>query len=205
VAAGARRRRELVVGLLLVAAGALGALVIAVSGRDRIPVVSLAQDVERGDVIEENDLAVTYIEADRPVAYVGEDDRSSLVGQAALERVPSGAIVTADQFGPPTEVTAAGQGRVGLSLEPGQLPARPLAPGDRVSVVGGAGSSGGTGGGTGGAAGQVVDGAEVVDADRVDDQSASWWVSLRASEADALALASAAANGTRLQLVLVER
>jgi hypothetical protein len=199
VAAGTRRRRELVVGLLLAAVGALGALVLAMSGRDRVPVVSVAGDVERGQVIDESDLATTYIEANRPVAYVAGDQRDSLVGQAALEDIPAGAIVTDRQFGPPTAVTAAGEGTVGLSLEPGQLPALPLSAGDRVSVVAGSGTTGGA------SSGKVVDGAEVVSADRADDQSASWWVSLRASEADALTLAAEAANGTRLQLVLVER
>jgi hypothetical protein len=197
----ARRRRELVVGLILVAFGALGALVAATSGRDRVPVVSLSDDVERGEVIDESDLTLTYIEANRSVAYVDEAARSDLVGQAALLDMPAGAIVTIGQFGPPTAVTAAGQGTVGLSLEPGQLPALPLSAGDRVSVVGGSGS-----GGAGGVRpGQLVAGSEVVSAERVDDQSESWWVSLRTGEADAVALATAAANGTRLQLVLVGR
>lgn len=184
------------VGIVLAAGGALGAVVLATSGRDRVPVVSLAADVERGEVLEESDLAVAYIGADRPVEYVDSDELDGLVGQAARVELDVGTIVTDDQVAPASAVSAAGEATVGVSLEPGQVRALSLAPGDRVSVVSGSGSGGGP------AAGATAR-AEVVAIDESDEANEGWWVSLRASEADAITLAAATASGARLQLAVV--
>jgi hypothetical protein len=195
-----RQRLELVVGVLLMAGCALGAVVLAPGGRDRTPVVALAGDVERGEVIEDGDLSVTYVGADSPVAHVPEDERASLVGQAALVDLPAGTIVTAGQLAAPAAVAAQGDGTVGVALEAGQLPSLGLAAGDQVSVVAGSGSQGAAQG-----QGVVVDTAEVVATRQLDDQPASWWVSLRAGEGDARRLATAISDGARVQLVLVRR
>ncbi len=188
----------MLLGVVLVVGCALAALVMATSGRDRIPVLALARDVERGAVVDNGDLAVRYVAADSPIAHVDRDERDTLVGRSALSDMGAGTIVTEELFADSGAVLQAGDGSVGLTLEAGQMPSMDLAPGDRVNVVAG-------GGQTPGAAGQVVAGAEVIATDPLDDDSGGWWVSLRASEADANAVAEAAASESRLHLVMVRR
>ncbi len=193
-----RRRPEMLLGVVLVVGCALAALVMATSGRDRTPVLALAHDVERGAVVESGDLAVRYVASDSPIAHVDRDERDAIVGRTALSDMGAGTIVTEDLFADSGAVLQAGDGSVGLTLEAGQMPSMDLAPGDRVNVVAGGGQARGT-------AGQVVAGAEVIATDRLDDDSGGWWVSLRASEADANAVAEAAASESRLHLVMVQR
>jgi hypothetical protein len=163
--------------------------------------LALADSVRRGELVEDTHLRVTYIGADAPVAHLDEADRERLVGQAALVDLGEGTIVTPEQFGEPASVTAAGDGTVGLTLEAGQLPTLPLAIGDRVSVVGPPSA----GAGANPAAAARLASAEVVGTEQLDDESGDWWVSLRATEADAETVAAAASGGARLQLVLVGR
>ncbi len=91
----------------------------------------------------------------------------------------------------------AGDGVVGLALDPGQYPALGLAPGDRVNVVrsGEAGSSG-----TEQDDGVIARGATVFEVE--DLASDRKLVSIQASESDAEAVAGAAGSGG-LRLVLV--
>lgn len=191
-----RRRPEMLLGVVLVVGCALAALVLATSGRDRTPVVALAQEVDRGAVIEAGDLTVRYVSADSAIAHVDEADRDSIVGRAALSDLAPGTIVTPELFAEPGGVLEVGDGTVGLALSVGQVPSMDLAPGDLVNVVRAAGDTGG---------GQVVAAAEVVAASRLEDDSGGWWVSLRTSEPDANKVGTAAASEAQLVLVLVRR
>jgi hypothetical protein len=200
-----RRRRtpELVVGVLFVVGSILGVLVLVTSGRDRTPVLALAGDVARGQVITEADLSTVYVGSDASIAHVSADAAGDLVGQAALTDLAAGAVVTPEQFAAPAAVLEPGDAAVGLSLEAGQLPSLRLAPGDRVSVVAG----GGLAGGAEAEATRVVEAGEVVSVEELGDGTAGgqprWWVSIRAGEDEATRVAEALAAEARVQLVLV--
>jgi hypothetical protein len=199
-----RRRRtpELVVGVLLVAGGALASLVLATSGRERTPVVALAGDVSRGEVIAEDDLTTVHVGSDASIAHTAEDEAATLVGRVAVSDLAAGTVLTPELVAAPAELVGPGEGTVGLSLEAGQVPSLRLAPGDRVSVVAGADAASGRESGTVARAGVVV-AVEEITADGQLGAQRRWWVALRAPEDEAAAVAQVVAGGGRVQLVLV--
>ena len=202
--ASSRRQRipELAVGVLLVVGCALAALVLAAGGRDRTPVVAVAGDVARGQVLTDADLSIVHVESDSSLAYTPGEDREDLVGRAALSDLPAGALVTAEQLGDPVGAVERGLGTVGLSVDTGQLPSLRLAPGDEVSVVA-AGDAG-----SGREPGQVVRSGVVVAVEELSEDAQMtgqrrWWVAVRASQSEAEALGAVVSGGARVQLVLV--
>lgn len=201
-AAPRRRLPELVLGIFLVAGCALAAVLLAAAGRERTPALALKGDIDRGHVLSEDDLQTIYIGADADVAHVSPDDEADLVGRAALSNLPDGALLTLDQFADPDAVLQSGDAKIGLSLEPGQLPSLDLAPGDRVLVVAGSG----TGVGSGEEPDVVASNVTVESVRQIKDTSGQqerWWVSLRMSESDATNVAMAKASNAGIQLVMV--
>jgi hypothetical protein len=196
---GRRRLPELVLGIFLVAGCALGAVLLAASGRERTPALALRADVSRGAVLSPDDLETVYVGSDQPIAYLQPGDDEQVVGRAALTDLKGGTLVTADQFAPQTDVLGAGDGAVGLALEAHEMPSVGLAPGDLVTVIA-EDPTGGTA--VAATAAQVV---------AIDELTASageaerWWVTLRSSEGDAIDLGLATAGDAPVQLVLVGR
>jgi hypothetical protein len=185
-------------GIALMAVCGLAAVLLAAGSRSRTPMLAVADGVGRGEIVERGDLRTVAVAADAPVAYLGDGEADQVVGRVALVDLPAGALVTADQFADPTRALAPGDGTVGLTLERGQLPAARLAPGDRVRVV--AGSAGG------GPGSVVAESAEVVVAEEIEStsgQPGTWWVSLRASEAEATRIAEATTGDAGVRLVLL--
>jgi len=196
-----RRIPELVLGIFLVAGCALGAVLIAAAGRERTPVLTLGSDIERGHVLTEGDLKVVYLGSDSAIAYVRDGDEQELLGLAALSDLGAGTVLTSRQFADPQAVTSEGDGVVGFRLELGELPTRNLTTGDLVNVVAGQGL-------TGSEPQVVAEEAVVVEVDKIESsagQSESWWVSLKADEQDAEALAMATVGDNPVQLILVKR
>ncbi len=191
------RLPELAVGLLVTVMFALGAVLWHLNATSKVPAVAVASEVERGEVIEAADLRVVYVSSDDPLARMTAAESSSVVGRVALVDLAPGTLLT------PTVVAdaaalEAGDGVVGLALDPGQYPALGLAPGDRVNVVE-SGEAAATGDGESGT--QVLArGATVFEIE--DLASDRKLVSILTSEADAEAVAAAAgAGGLRLVLV----
>jgi hypothetical protein len=202
-AAGRRRRLpELALGLLLVAGGSLGALLLVVGSRERTPILALSHDISRGDVVSEADLATVYIGSDSSIAHLDAGDEVDVVGRAAVVDMASGTVITPDQFAEPVEVVEPGTATVGLSLEAGQLPSLHLAPGDRVAVMVGADVASGRDAGEVVHSGQVVAVEEITAQGQVGAQR-HWWVALRASDTEAGDLGEALASGATVQLVLM--
>ena len=79
-------------------------------------------------------MRVVYVASDDPIAHIASSQSATVVGRVARSDLPAGALLTRDAVsdGPAVE---AGQGVVGLALEPGQVPSSRLRPGDLVNVV----------------------------------------------------------------------
>jgi hypothetical protein len=186
---------QLVVAVLLVALSALASVVAFSQASAREPVLALANPVERGQILNGEDLRVVYVASDDPVATVSADSISSLVGRRAVTDLEEGAIV-ASGFFVDEEALPAGEGVVGLALSPGEYPTLRLSPGDMVDVVStNAGEPGGV----------LVSGAVVFEVSDLGVQG-SRFISLRVPiEAAADLARAAAAGGVRLVLVGGER
>src|SRR6266545_579276 len=88
--AGRRRLPELVLGIFLVAGCALGAVLLAVGGRERTPVLALASDIPRGQVLAPEDLKTVYVGSDSHIAYLRAGDDEEVLGRAALTGLSAG-------------------------------------------------------------------------------------------------------------------
>jgi hypothetical protein len=160
--------------------------------------VALGADLQRGDVIEEDDLTTAQVGTDGDVAYVPAGDVETLVGRVALTDIDAGALLTPGMLGDPVEVIGNGDGLVGLVLSSKELPVLPPAAGDVVNVI--ASPQGETVSGDFVAQAQVTSVSEVTDEARQEDL---WHVSLRASESQADQLAMAVTGDAQIKLVLV--
>lgn len=191
------RLPELAVGVVLMVGFALAAVLWHLSSTSKDPVLALAADVERGDVIESTDLRVVYVASDEPLVHLPESASSAVVGKVATTDLEAGALITRTQVTDRVALSA-GEGVVGLALDPGQFPALGLVPGDRVNVVAASPPD---------AAGEANDpavlaaGSQVFAVEDLGNQGRQF-VSLRMSERDANLVASAAERGP-VRLVLV--
>jgi len=130
-----RRRTGLIaLGIALVCLGGAGAAYLATSVGDTRPVLTLREDVARGEVIEASDLTVARINGDPALRTVAESERDSIVGQRAAVDLSAGSILTPQST--TTElIPATGQSLVGVPLSPDQLPSQGLTSGDAVRIV----------------------------------------------------------------------
>lgn len=184
---------QLVVAVFLVALSALAAVVVFSQASAREPVLALANPVERGQVLEGEDLRVVYVASDDPVATVSAESLSALVGRRAVADLEEGTIV-ASGFFVDEEAVGVGEGVVGLALSPGEYPTLRLAPGDVVDVVSTVDAAGEPGG-------VLVAGVGVFEVSELGVQGTRF-VSLRVPIGAAADLAqAAAAGGVRLVLV----
>jgi hypothetical protein len=132
---GRRRQPALIVlgvALMLVAAAVAGALYLRVG--NRVPVLMVNRPIEAGAAVTDADLAEVRVATDTRVETIPASERAAVVGQFTVAPLPEGSLLTRGQL-TPQAVPGQGQAKVGVVLQPGQLPAEDLAPGDRVAVV----------------------------------------------------------------------
>lgn len=182
---------QLALGVLLAGLAALGFVLFNAASVQRTPVLALAADVERGQVLQAEDLRVVHVGTDDVLALTPADRPELLVGRAVVTDLAAGTLVTADQVAAGATLTP-GAGVVGLALAPGQYPTPRLAMGDQVSVVE-----------VSGELVMLVETAEVVGIEPVGTQGQRF-VSLQTGESEASVVAQAAATG-EVRLVLVAR
>lgn len=125
---------EVAVGVLVTVVFALGAVLWHLSAVEKVPALVVASGVERGQVIESGDVRVAYVSSDDTLARLDSSQIDRVVGRVALVDLAAGTVLTTSVVADAAAVEA-GDGVVGLSLDPGAYPARGLAPGDRVNVV----------------------------------------------------------------------
>jgi hypothetical protein len=121
-------------GFALLALGGLTSVWLVSSAGDTVPVLAMAADVQRGEVIDRTDLTVVDVRPDPGLAVVSEARLNEVVGANATTGLLAGSLLTS---GSTTDQLIPGDGLslVGVALASGQLPAEPLLPGDPVRVV----------------------------------------------------------------------
>lgn len=194
------RLPEVAVGLVVLLACALGVVLWQLNATRKEPVLAVAKEVARGEVIGAGDLTVVYVSSDDPIAHLSRDDAGRVVGRTALADLERGALLTpgAVSDGPALQ---AGEGIVGLSLEPGQVPSSRLRAGDLVNVVAGAAPGGGNSTTADAEDPLLVEKAEVFAIEEL-TASGRLFVSLKMPEPDANRVAAAAERGP-VRLVMV--
>ncbi|MER5199743.1 SAF domain-containing protein [Streptomyces sp. NPDC002884] len=132
----ARRRRPGVIALslALIAAGGAGVAVLLIQVGNRTDVVTVVRDVQVGQVITENDLGKTSIALDPAVKAVRSQDMDSVVGKRAAVELKPGSLLAPSQVTKDSLVQA-GEQLVPIGLEPKQIPATALVPGQKVQLV----------------------------------------------------------------------
>lgn len=130
------RRRPMLwaVGIALIALGGLLAAWITTTVSDSESVLALRADVDRGSVIEAEDLMTVQISGDPSLKLVPAAQQADVVGQRAGRDLTAGALL------PRAAITgevipADGDSLVGVALTRTQLPAMPLHAGDVVRVI----------------------------------------------------------------------
>ena len=198
----APRRRvqvpQLLVAVLVVALSALAAVVLFSRAAARDPVLVVANQVERGQVVDASDFQVVYVGTDDPISTMVADELSTLVGLTAATDLEAGTIVTSAHF-VTRSVLEPGEGVVGLALSPGEYPTLRMAPGDHVDVIRTQSAALEADLGDGGVV--LAAAAEVFDVTQLGTQGQRF-VSLRMPADAAAKVARAAADG-QVRLVLV--
>ncbi|WP_405562833.1 SAF domain-containing protein [Streptomyces phaeochromogenes] len=132
----ARRRRPGVIALslALIAAGGAGVAVLLLQVGNRTDVVTVVRDVQVGQVLTEDDLGKASIALDPAVKAVDSDDLDSVVGKRAAVELKPGSLLAPAQVTKDSLVKA-GEQLVPIGLEPKQIPATALMPGQKVQLV----------------------------------------------------------------------
>lgn len=129
-----RRPALLVVGVLAVALGAVLAGWAWSATSNTHEVLIARHTIERGSVIEADDLARVQVNADPALSPVSADRFDDVVGQRAAFDVAGGAMLTPDSFS--SSVVPSGTNSVvGVALTSAQVPGLDLATGDHVRVI----------------------------------------------------------------------
>lgn len=174
---------ELAVGVLVTVGFALAAVLWQLGSTDRVPALSVAQPVTRGETVTADDVRVVYVTAGDELQRLDDSQAGVVVGGVALVDLPAG-LLWSSSFVTGTVAAGDGDGVVGLALDVGQYPAG-LIPGDVVNVLAPASTSGD---------GDVVRGAVVVTVDSFSGDGRVL-VSLTAPLADAEQIAALSAAG----------
>lgn len=130
-----RRRPMLwVLGIALMCVGGVLAAFVATSLGNTTTVVALRNDVDRGSVIEQDDLMTMEISGDPSLKTVPASNEASLVGMYAVRDLTAGTLMPPEAADSQV-VPGQGNALVGIALTPAQLPATPLRSGSEVIVL----------------------------------------------------------------------
>ncbi|MCL2091796.1 MAG: SAF domain-containing protein [Micrococcales bacterium] len=181
-------------GVLVACLGILGSVWFYQSATKAVPVVAAARNIERGAVLERDDLVVVRVEKDPLLSTVPGDGLDSLLGQRALFDVAEGSILTPKTVG---EKSEPGEGRslVAVPVSASMVPTGLVAGDDVRFVPVGSGSSD---------AGEPV-AAKVVEVRAGSSSSGSAKVVVEVTVPEGSAVALASMSGKDVAVVLESR
>ncbi|MFG2326533.1 hypothetical protein OIE75_21865 [Streptomyces sp. NBC_01723] len=188
--------------VLLILVGALGATMLVLRAGDRVEVVRVTSDIQAGESVG-NNVESVMVAADDSINYIQWTQLEALKDLKAKSTIYKDTVVMGQMFAKQEQIPA-GKASVGVALKEGQYPAG-IKSGDVVAAyrVGANGSSNNSDSSDNDASSSASGGAIVPDA-RVNGVSedsdstvstGSKSLTLLVDEADAAALASAAAAG----------
>lgn len=128
-----RNLRWILAGVLAICLGGLGSAVLYSSVANATSVLKVNRTIYRGEVIGAADLGPVSLGTHLGVETVPAERAGELIGKTALVDLPGGSLVTPGSVGEP-EVRR-GFSRLGLKLNPGQVPISPLPAGTPVALV----------------------------------------------------------------------
>ena len=102
---------ELALGALVLVVSALAALWLFTTSSERTEVLALANNVERGEVLDINDLVTVGIASDDALAVLKPDQASQMVGRVALTDLPAGVLAVPSQFAEASPLVGGGGDR----------------------------------------------------------------------------------------------
>jgi hypothetical protein len=120
--------------LALIAAGGAGVAVLLLQVGNRTDVLTVVRDIQVGQVLTDADLGKASIALDPAVKAVRADDLNSVVGKRAAVELKPGSLLAPSQVTKESLVKA-GEQLVAIGLEPKQIPATALVPGQKVQLV----------------------------------------------------------------------
>lgn len=130
-----RRRPLLLVGTIAaVLLGGLGTAWVFTTSAASTEVVGVRVAVQRGEVIDRDDLTVVKVGLDPSLDVVAGDRIEEIVGQRAATDLAAGGLLASGSLTNQV-VPKAGESLVGVALAPSMLPAEALLAGDRVTIV----------------------------------------------------------------------
>ena len=131
---GRRNPKWIALGIVALCLGGLLSYVIYARVATETPVVSLAQTVYRGEVIEASDLTTITLHGSTIPQVVPAGDLATVVGRRAATDLVAGSVLVASAV---TDVTIPANGRavVGLKLSLGRTPTSLLLPSSAVRLV----------------------------------------------------------------------
>ncbi|GGU11500.1 hypothetical protein ACH4HG_00670 [Streptomyces coeruleorubidus] len=190
--------------VLLILVGALGATMLVLQAGDRIEVVKVTNEVQAGESLKDSDVTSVMVAKDENIHYVEWWQLKTIQTYKAKSTIYPGTLAVGEMFAKKASLPA-GKAAVGLALKEGQYPSD-IKAGDVVSAyrVGTSGSSSNSSDDNTGSSGTSSSGGGIVDNARVntveDDSDATvstgnLSLTLLVDQADAAALASAAAAG----------
>lgn len=129
-----RRRPALIcLGLALLAASTASSVYLTQLSGDTVPVLAVARDVARGQIIDDADLTVAHAVSDPALAPVPVTERNQTVGLRAAADLTAGTLLTSAAV-TSGDLPAAGETIVGVALTEAQMPAEKMIPGDNVRI-----------------------------------------------------------------------
>ena len=130
-----RRRPLVLVGTIAaVLVGGLGTAWVFLTSAASTEVVAIRAAVQRGEVIDREDLVVMKVGLDPSLDVVPGSQIDQVAGQRAATDLAAGGLLARSSVTDQV-VPRAGEAMVGVTLAPSMLPGEPLLAGDRVLIV----------------------------------------------------------------------
>lgn len=132
-----RTRRSgiwLAAAIVLILIGAIGGAFLYTTASNTQQVFVSAHTIERGDIIERDDLTTIALAAGQTTAAIPVARADDVLGKIAANDIAAGGMITDSDLTTSLPVPS-GQALVGLELKSSQLPAQTLVAGDEVVIV----------------------------------------------------------------------